>query len=69
MKADVDDAVALPANHADTTSERMLVNGSLERCFSAKARMAPRAKVVKAAPRAAVAASATAAPRRAARAS
>jgi len=40
------------------------VDGALERCFTAKARTAARAKVVKAAPRAAAAA-----PRRAARAS
>jgi len=39
------------------------VDGALERCFTAKARTAARAKVVKAAPRAA------APPRRAARAS
>jgi hypothetical protein len=42
------------------------VDIALERCFTAKARTAARAKVVKAAPRASAAASA---PRRAARAS
>ena len=45
------------------------VDAALERCFSNKARTVARAKVAKVAPRPAVAAAATAAPRRTARAS